>query len=779
MLKHFILIAWRNIKRRKGLSFIQIMCLSVGLAAFILITRYVQYEKDWDKFNVNYDRIYRVQNYKINDRMSDGNQVPVPVSKYLRDHIPEVENAIILREVWNEYLSADAEHIYNEQKGWLAPSDVFNIFSFKLIRGEKSSVLDKPNSIVLNETLAQKYFPGQDPLGKILLDERKRELIVTGVMKDIPEQTEFRATYFRSNKNLLRDMGENWYNHSQRAIVLLKPNTSHLTVSEKIKNVLLEHNPNAKEYIYLRPLSELHLNSAPRDDRGSVIIFYSILGILTLLLASVSFMNITTSFSTLRSVEIGVRKVSGSNTNYIRWQFLSEAIFLALLSFLFAIFIAHLILPFFNIVVNRSIEIQLLKNPMFLLFLIAITVITGAIAGLYPALIVSSFKPVKVLKRSIPFKKGKITGLNAMVYFQFILSVVLITSSLWMFRQVNFLRNRDLGFKKQHLLHCRIPDMNTDVKYSYLRERILAKPGIEEMSISYNSPLHSTWGTGILYEGGPQNDYVSGRWNRACESFINTMDMEIVEGRNFSKEFSTDNNSCLINETAVKAFGWQNPIGKWVDSGGKHVVVGVIKDFNSDDVHNPVLPYVLKLHQGNLDTNNDLNFKINPATTNESLEHINSVMAELFPNVLFDVNGYDVGTYRVALNIWTNVKDTFAFFTVMAVLIAALGLFGLVVFASQRKVKEIGVRKVHGARTEQILPLITKQFIVLVLAANLIVLPLARFLEKVIPGQFKYHFTVYDLAIVLGITIVVIIVSSGYQAIKASMLNPVEALRYE
>jgi len=780
MLKHFILIAWRNIKRRKTLSFIQIMCLSIGLAAFILVARYVQYEKDYDKFNVHFDRIYRAQSYRVNDRLDESAQVVVPLAKYIRDNVPEVESAIATNEIWDEYLSSDDEHVFKEQTGLIVPSEIFNMFSFKLVRGNKANVLDQPNSIVLSETMAEKYFPGEDAMGKTIFDEKKKELLVTGIMEDIPEQSTIAATYFRSNANLLKNYSNNWGNSSFECYVLLKPNVSPSVVSEKIKDVLRIYDQESKQVLYIQPLSNLHLKEHARDDRGSVIFFFSFIGILTLLLACISFMNLTTSFSTMRSVEIGIRKVSGSNRNIIRLQFLTEAILIAFISLAFAIFIAYLILPLFNNVVNRNIELQLFQNPVFILFLLITVLITGFIGGSYPALILSRFKPVNVLKGKTRVSKGKITGLNFMVYIQFILSVVLITSSLWMYKQVSYLKNKDLGYQKENLLHCTLPNLETNVSYEQVRQRILENPGIENMTLSINSPLHSNWGTRLKYEGGPIDDHIYARWNQACVNYLETMSMQLVNGRDFSNDFSADTKTCLVNETAVRQFGWDNPIGKWIDNGEqRYTVVGVIKDFNIDDVHNPIRPYFLLLRDWDFGNYNDVTFKINPETTESSLAHINSVLKESFPDVLFEVNGYDVGTYRVALEIWTSAKNTFAFFTVMAVIIAAMGLFGLVFFASQRRVKEIGIRKVQGAKAEQILPLITKQFMILVFAANIVVYPLARLLENVTPGHFKCHFTIFDLVIVLGISVFVTLVSSGYQALRASQLNPVEALRYE
>lgn len=779
MIRHFILIAWRNIRRRKMLSLIQIMCLSIGLAAFILVARYVDYEKDYDKFNVNFERLYRIQSHKIGDRLDDGRETVVPMAKYMRDNLPEVENAIVTNEVWNEYLSSDAEHTFNEQKGFIAPSEIFELFSFELVRGSKSDVLDDPNSIVLSEKMAEKYFPGQDAMGKIIYDGQKQELLVTGIMKDIPEQSTIDASYFRSNATLLKNLNENWYNTSYECYVLLKENVSHQSVSSKIESVLNTHDKNAKRVLYLHPLSKLHLNETVRDDKGSIIFFFSFIGILTLLLACVSFMNLTTSFSTLRSVEIGIRKVSGSNKNIIRLQFLAEAIVIAFIALILAVFIAYLILPLFNTVVNRNIDLQLHRSPLFLLFLLATVLVTGFIGGIYPALIISGFKPVAVLKGNNPFKKGKVTGLNAMVYLQFILSVVLITSSLWMYKQVGFLKNKDLGFKKENLLHCKLPGIDTNVSYDQVRQRILENSAIEDMSISINSPLHSNWGTRLYYEGGPKDDFTFARWNRACSNYLNTMSMEVVRGRNFSPEFSADSKICLINETAVKQFGWDDPIGKWIDDGTRYTVVGVIKDFNIQDVHNPIIPYMLLYRDGGFKNNNDLTFKVNPDNIESGLAHINSVLRQSFPNILFEVNTYDAGTERVALKVWTSAKNTFAFFTVLAVLIASMGLFGLVVFASKRRIKEIGIRKVQGARTEQILPLITKQFLYLVLAANIIAYPLSRVLESITPGHYKYHFTIGDLLIVLAISVFVTFIASGFQALKASKLNPVDALRYE
>ncbi|MCU4176057.1 ABC transporter permease [Carboxylicivirga sp. N1Y90] len=779
MIKHYIIIAWRNLKRRKLLSLIQILCLSIGLAAFMLIARFIQYEKDWDRFNEHYSLIYRAQAYKIDDRLNDNTQIPVPVAEYLKINYPEVNQSLVIREIWSENLSPDNEKVYNEKNGFLAPSQLFDVFSFKLLRGDRKTVLDIPSSIVLSESMAEKYFSGVDPIGKVIFDSNKNELVVTGVMADIPEQSHIQADYFKSNAQLLEDYGSNWYNNSYKTYVLLEPGVSVQSFNAKIKDVINIHDISAKRTLYLRPLSQLHLNENPRDDRSVIIYFFSFIGLLILILACVSFMNLATSFSSLRFIEIGIRKVVGSSKNYLRIQFLVEAVVVAFISFLVAVFIAHLILPLFNSVVDRNIELHIFTDWPFLAFILMAVVLTGILAGVYPAFIISSFKPVVVLKGKSPFKKGRITGLQAMVYVQFVLSITLITASLWIYKQVEFLETKDIGFDNKVLLNGHVPSNNSTVSYAAFRKEILSHPGVSEMAISLNSPMILNWGCYVIPEGEDKETPIFTRWNSACHHFINAMSMDIVEGRSFSEDLATDIGSCLINETAARAYGWDNPIGKTLQMEGEYRVIGVIKDFNIDDVHNPIIPYVLFLRDSDLAIENDFNFKIDMPQRQAAKEHIILIMQKYFPDVLFIVDDYKANSNRIELKIWNNAKNSFAFFTILAVIIASLGLFGLVFFSMQRRIKEIGVRKVQGASMQQIIPLITKRYLVIALVANIIIYPVAKLIQNILPGHYKYQFTLIDVLIVCGITILVTLLSSLYQAIKAAHLNPIKALRYE
>lgn len=779
LLHHFLVIAWRNIKRRKLLVTLQVLCLSVGIAAFILVAHYIRYEKNWDKFNDNYNYIFRAQTYAQSDRLKDFSQVPVPVASFVKEEFPEVLESIVVREIWQEYLSTDNIGVNKERKGYWAPSEIFDVFSFKLLRGEKTNVLDRSNSIVLSQSMANRYFPNRDPLGQYIFDGNKNKLVVTGIMEDLPEQSHINADYFRSNAWLLNEYGDNWFNSSYQVFVVLERGTSYTNLNNKLRNLINNHDIRAKRILYLNPLSHLHLKENPRDDRGVIIYFFSFLGVLTLLLACVSFMNLATSFSSFRYVEIGLRKVAGSSRTYLILQFLVESVVMSLISFIVAIFISTMILPVFNTVVNRNIVLALSGNYSFWLFLVGVVVLTGLLSGFYPSFVVSSCNPVEALKRKRKYSKGKVSGLRKMVYLQFVLSLVLITTSYWIYKHVDFLQKKDLGFNSNQVLNCDLPANNSTVSYEALRHQILSHPAINEMSVSINSPMILNWGSLAIPEGGDPDNPIFVRWNSASYHFISTMEMTLIEGRNFDETLMSDNEACLINETASRTFNFENPIGKTVEMERKYNVIGVLKDFNIDDVHNPIAPYILLLKQTNWATNNDLNFRIQKGQQQHAIAHINKVLERHFPDVLFSVNEYNVNTNRQELQIWNSARSTFAFFSIMATIIASIGLFGLVFFASQRRVKEIGIRKAQGASVFQVIVLMTKEFVLLSLASNILVIPLVIALAKITPGLYKYQFTLVDFLLVLCISFVITMVSSLGQAIKAAYQNPIKALRYE
>ena len=658
MIKHFINIAFRNIKRNKLLSFIQIVGLSLGITAFILIAKYTQYEKNWDTFNVNFDRIYRVQGYEKADRQEVDVQTSFPVANYLKNNVPEIEEAISMDTEKNKIFSSTPELTFVENFGATAPSAIFDIFSFKLIQGNKENVLDQPNSIVLSQTMAQKFFPNQNAVGKVIHNKEKNELLVTGIMEDIPANSHIKAGYIRSIAKTSSKYASEWSNTACMTYVLLKPGVSVSELNNQIKNIYDTHSESNKFYLYFYPLKKLHLNPDESGNSKSGVFFYSLIGILILLLANVNFMNLSTSMSTKRSKEIGIRKTNGSSNSKIRWQFLSESIIISVFAFVIALVLSLACMPIFRIIVNRDITLSFLNDVELIFFTLGIIIIAGFLAGIYPAYIASGFNPVKILKGQTNFSgnKRKSYGMMVMVYVQFTLSSILFGTSIWIFKQVNFLENKDVGFDKEYILHARIPSNNSHVSYNVLRNELLSNPDIKNLSISSNTPLHHSSNTDVFYEGGSADELTRVKYNKACYDFINTYNFSLLEGRNFSREYSTDVNKCIVNETAVKKFGWKNAIGKWIKDGNKkYEVIGVLKDFNQSNMHEVIGPYFLVLHDGNLDQSTCFSFLVNSEKIYQTKSAVKNELAGFFPNTIFNVYKFDEDRNRKVLGIWTNV----------------------------------------------------------------------------------------------------------------------------
>lgn len=783
MIIHFITIALRNLTRKRLLSFIRIFGLSLGIAAFILIVKYVHYEKHWDKFNKNYDRIYRIQRHKKTDKTQVSSKTSVPLSAYIMLNIPEIEKVVTIKEFGNELLSPSPGITFYETEGIFAPSAIFSIFSFELLEGNQNNVLDRSNSIVLSESMARKYFPDdKNSIGKTIFDKQKNALIVTGIMKDVPPNSHIRPYYLRSITERLSSNFDTWDNNSYQNYVLLKAGTDADKIDQQIKTIYDNNIEENKDNLYLHPLKKLHLEPDKSGDFKSVVFFISLLGLLIFTLALVNFMNLSTACLSTRSAEIGIRKTNGSGKKTIVFQFLSESVIISIISFFIALIPTFLCLPWYNRIVNREITLSFSDDAGLFLFVLGVSVISGILAGAYPAVVVSSLNPVKVFKNKniLQNKRRHLSAMKSMVYIQFVLSSILIAGSLWIYKQVNFMLTKELGFEKTALLHCKVDAANINKTYMSLRNEILSQPGIVNMALSYSTPMHNSWGMDISYEGGQVNEYTEIWYNKISPDFIDTYGMKIVNGRNFSYDYANDYYNCLINETAVRWFGWKDPLGKWIEvDGSKRYVIGVVKDFHQEDVHNPIEPYVALLHDGNLNRQNCYTFLINPNSIKNSINHIEKVFNNSFPNSLFQVFAFDDDADRVDIKIWSKIRDTFAFFSIVAVIIAIVGIFGLVVFSTQRKVKEIGVRKIQGARVIQVFVLVIQEFIVLLLIANLTVFPVFPALVRYSPGVFKYHATVWDILTVVALTLCIVFIASGYLAYKAATRNPVESLRYE
>ena len=783
MIKHFLLTAWRNIKRNKLLSIIQIFCLTLGLATFTLIFRYVQYEKNWDKFNVKFERIYRAQlSWKDGRDDSSIKQTDPVLAWYLKDNYPEIEEAIVMREVWGGYLSTSPEKTFYEEEGYYAPNEVFDLFSFKLISGNKNNALTDPYSVILSKKLADKYFPGENAMGKTIFDDRNEEYQVTGIMQDVPEDSHIRPDYFFSISSRSDWDMTSWGNKSYRTYVLLREGSSAEQFNARIKNLIDEHEESNKYFLYLKPLSELHLNPNDIKDFIVVIIFYAIIGVLILLLASLNFANLTTAFSISRAKEIGIRKVNGGSVGSLRKQFLYESVLLAFISMIFAVFLAWICLPFFNNVVERSLTFNFFSNPLFLGVILGATLVTGIVSGVYPALLLSSFRPAVILKGNNPLAKtrGKISGLKALVTIQFAITVILIATTVWIFRQTEHLKNKNLGFDKSALFHSTIPGNTSDKEYRNLRSQVLEINGVDNVCMSKNSPFHSNWGRGISLEGAAPDEWFSFNYNEVSPDFIETYGIKLVEGRFFSETQKSDEKTVVINETGAKIFGEQSAIGKRLKVNNEwFTVLGVIKDFNVNSVMWNIGPYIMLPHKGDIKSGNEFTFKLDGTDNQATVASLDNLFRETFPNSIFTISYFDDRADKEEVSIWQSVGKTFIFFTILAILIAAVGLFGMVAYTTRKRIKEIGIRRIQGAKTTDIFMLVVKEFLYLLFFANAFVLPIPFILKNTTPGNYKYQMEVWEIAAIIGFSFVIAILSSSYEALKAANLNPAKSLRYE
>lgn len=784
MILYFLKKFMRNALRHRQIVVINILCLSLGFAAFIILMRYVNYETTWDKENPNYKRIFcvnKIVKYQNDEKEFTRNHYPL--AKELKKELPEIEESVIIKPLWDEYLSVDGNNVVLEKKGFYASNNVFTIFPYKILDGDKSNMLIAPNSMVITKSLAKKLFPDQNPIGKTLFNGQKSVYTITGLIDDVPENRQVQPTYLISaitdEKNL--NVGENWDKHSNYFVyILLKQNVDIKLMEDKINAVFWKHKDKARESLYLQPLSKLHLEVTRKSDEKYVPIYYSILAFLILLLACVNFMNLQNISSGYRSKEIGILKLSGSNRSNLVIQFLGESALLSFLALLGASILVMLGLPVFNQIVERSITISFSHNLTFYFWIFGITLATGILSGLYPAFVLSSYKPVQVLKTDANiFKNSKSLGQRVVVLFQFFLAACLISVSVWMYHQVNYMKNKNLGYDTNNLILCTIPDNSSTLDFDNLRSELLNNPLISNATISQSIPLHSNW-TGEIYDEARQTDEeIFTSFNRVSHDFIETYGMKITGGRNFSKELITDNKSCIINETCVKTFGWSNPIGKSIHAvGNSYTVIGVVADFHQSSIHDRINPYFMILNNGKLNKELFLTIKTsgNPAS---AVAFINTTIKSNINEILFNIEDFNTTIDDAGIRIWKSVEKIFLFFALLAIGIALFGLYALVSISTKCRTKEIGIRKVQGSSVLQVFYLINKNYLILLALALSIALPISNIVASVAPGAYKYKVQWFDYLFVIIAIYSIAILTSGWISYKAASRNPVEALRYE
>lgn len=795
MFKHIIKIALRNFIRNKSFASINIFGLSFGLTTFILIALFVRYEYSWDKFHADYDRIFRLQ---VIAHMADGDQhwsqIGYPVGNAIKDLYPEIEHVVVTRPVWGEYLSSSEKLTFHEENGQYVQQSFYDVFTVEFIEGTSENSLTEPYSIVLTESLKNKYFGDGPALGKFIKAKNRYELKVTGVIKDFPENSSMEMEYLSPMKLLdinqtWSKLDDEWDNFSYFTYAKVNPGISQASFNQKISNYLKssEHfkdNP-TKYTLWANSLTSLHLVPDPQEKGFLIIVYlYSGVALFALIIACINFMNMTTAYSVARAKEIGIKKVVGSSKMALSRQFLFESVFVSFISMLIAFVLAEIALPYFNTIVGRDLDLSLINDWPFIAFIVGITFLTGIISGVYPAFVLSRFKPSKALKNASALSNTRSPLRKVLVTFQFAMSSILILSTIVIYKQFNFMKHKELGFDKESVMYAYIgaEGSKDSRKFDIIKNRLDQIPEIESASVSWNIPFHGSSGSNVSWEGAQPDETINARYNFVGHDYFDTYGLKLVEGRFFSRDIASDSSEAIvINETAARTFGWEDPLDKKVGFwGADYKVIGIVKDFHPYSVFQKIPPFVFRLH--NEDIDNGLNHSVKIAAGANILEtkaKINALYKEIYPNTLFDFKYYGNEMDDTISVIYNGIVKTFLFFSLITISIAVVGMFGLVAFSTKSRTKEIGIRKVHGASVKQVFVLLAREFVILILVAIIIAMPAGIGFKAIDPAAYKADTEVWEYMITGFIVIFVTMLTITWHTKKASKQNPVEALRYE
>ncbi|MFC2133376.1 ABC transporter permease [Bacteroidota bacterium] len=795
MINNYLKIALRNFSRHRTYSFINIFGLALGIAACVLILMWVVDETSYDKFHKNGKNIYRVTYAEtIGDEYSHYALTPFPSGPAFYEEIPEVKNYVRIYETRG--LITWEDNKFDVDGIIYADTTFFDIFSFDLLKGNPSQVLRQPKSIVLTEESALKIFGNEDPIGKSIELSDRGTLTVTGIVKNCPKNSHFDFNFIVSMNSLEGQRKERltyWLMISGWVYLLLDDNADPQIVENKMAQVVDSHiGERARElnyelFYHLQNVQEIHLNShliaefGPNGDEDYVNIF-SIVAIFILLLACINFTNLSTAKSVIRSKEVGLRKVLGAHRGKLIYQFITESALMTSISFILSIIIIAASLPMFNEITGKEFSLFFLLKPFHLLGLISLLMFTGIAAGSYPAFYISSYQPADVLKNTIlkGFKNSSFR--NSLVIFQFVVSILLAASTLIILQQMNLMKETDLGFNKDQVLLLKIKGNNFNTKGAAFRNELLQHNNIKSAAFTSGVPGDVGYVLTIFQKGKPKSESINSDVILCDFGLVDVLNLELIAGRDFSPLFVSDSSGAfIVNETmANKLGGIDECIGKYIGFGTEKTqpIVGVVKNFHYESVKHTIGAMAIKLLP---EAFSYMALKISPVNITETITYAEEIWKKIEPNRNFTYTFLDEKFAKQYEN-EDRMGKIVLIFAVLSALIACLGLFGLSSYAATQRTKEIGIRKVLGGTSTQITLLISKSFIKLTVIANLIALPLAYILlDKYWLPDFAVRINISILFLVgLGlISLLIALITVSFQAIKASIANPVESLRTE
>ncbi len=792
MIRNYFKTAWRNLLRHKLFSGLNIFGLATGMACSILIFLWVQDELSFDKFNHNANHIFRITE-------KDGDEeyavVPPSLAYAIQTQIPAIKNATRVTSI-QKMITVGIKK-FDEKNIYYADSNFLQIFNYPLLSGNVATILSSPNSVVLTEATAKKYFGSADAaIGKTLYidnDIKGSNLLVTGILKNISSNSHLQpdmlipmAQYDKANNPI-----HGWTNFDVYVYFQLKdavePTASNLiNINKQINEIYKQNNHEFPATFTAQALTDIHLHShyladVPGQGSYEYVKIFALAAIFIIIIACINFMNLATAVSGQRAKEVGLRKTVGALRPQLIMQFIGESLLLSFISLLLSILIVYLMLPLFNQLASKTISF----NPFdanILISLISVAVVTGLLSGSYPAFFLSSFNPVKALKGSKILHSNKSFLRNGLVVFQFSISVILIVTTLVIYNQLQFIQNRDIGFNKENLLYMKMPEVgdlknNKDAMHATLAQY----PDITNYTFTDELPANLTNSSQLTWRGMNPGTHVMACRLRVDENFIKTFGMKLAAGRFFSKDFDDNDTGYVVNETALKVIGLntKNAIGKVISislEDKEAPIIGVVKDFNFKPVQQPIEPLVMKTNSGG--------GYVVMRTTPTNIQKVISTLQKSFHNVYGDypfsygfVND-DLSKLYVTEQ---RMERLFNVFSILSIIISCLGLFGLATFAAQQRIKEIGIRKVLGASEAGIVTLLSKDFIQLVAISLIIAFPIAWWEMNKWLQSFAYRIDIswWMFAIAGVITLLIALITVSFQSIKAALANPIKSLRTE
>jgi putative ABC transport system permease protein len=809
MIKNYLTIAWRNLLKNKIYSFINIIGLAIGLASFLLITLYIMDELSYDRYNDKADRIYRINS----DIKLGGGELHMPVTSDMMGQLLIKDYPAI--EQYTRIYNSNGSKLIKKDKVFIIEDHVahvdstfFDVFTLPAISGNTHTALNEPNTVVITESTAKKYFNSTDVLGKTIEtnDDKNPVYKITAVIKDIPSNSHFHFDFMFSMKNAGYEWGQ-LTSHNFHTYLLLKKGADYKQLEKKFEQYIDKYVlPSVKQFIKINsmeefrksgnqleytliPLTKIHLHSdrsfelSPSGNIQYVYIFGAV-AVFILLIACINFMNLTTARSAGRAKEVGIRKVLGTERRFLVFQFLTESTMMAIFSLFLAILIAYLVLPVFNDVANKSMQLGSLFSSRILPLLISLPVIVGLLAGSYPAFFLSAFRPIEVLKGKLKLGSSSTSLRSVLVVFQFATSIILIVGTLVIYKQLNYIQTKDLGYNKDQVLTVQ----NTFVlgkQAKAFKNSVLQMNGVSSGTLSSFLPVsNSSRNDNTFFKDATMdiNGSIDMQTWRVDYDYFKTLGMQIIKGRGFSPDFGSDSMAVVINETTVQFLGYADPIGKKIfntDDNKKPVsynIIGVVKNFNFESLKQGIGPLSFFLS----DRSGMASFKVSTTNVKGLLSKIEAIWKQMSPTMPFMYSFLD-DSFNEMYQSEQRVGKIALIFSALAILIACMGLSGLATYIAEQRTKEIGIRKVLGASVQGLVRLLSKDFLKLVAIAFIIAAPLSIWVMNRWLHDFTYRINLewWIVGVAGLLAIVIALATVSVQAIKAAIANPVNSLRSE